>query len=81
MAEPAALRPARADRIACDLGTLTRPDLQTVDALARLALLAGRLDCRLELRHASAAVRELIVLAGLTDVLPCAADSSVEVRR
>ena len=39
MAEPAALRPATADRIVCDLGTLTEPDLQTVDALARLALL------------------------------------------
>jgi hypothetical protein len=75
MAEPAALRPASADRIVCDLGTLIRPDLQTVDALARLALLAGRLHCRLELRRASD-----VVLAGLTEVLPCAGDSGVEVR-
>ena len=81
MAEPAALRPASADRIVCDLGTLTKPDLQTVDALAHLALLARRLHCRLELRHASAAVRELIVLAGLTEVLRCSGDSGVEVRR
>ena len=81
MAEPAAFRPANADRIVCDLGVLTRPDLQTVDALARLALLAARLHCRLELRHASAAVRELIVLAGLTEVLPCSGDSGVEARR
>ena len=81
MAEPAALRPASADRIVCDLGTLIKPDLQTVDALARLALLAGRMHCRLELRHASVAVRELIVLAGLTEVLPYSADSGVEVRR
>ncbi len=81
MAEPAALRPANADRIVCDLGTLTKPDLQTVDALARLARsrrgwTAGSSCC-----HAPAAVRELIGLAGLSEVLPCPGDSGVEARR
>ena len=81
MAEPAAVRPAGADRIVCDLGTLTRSDLQTLDALARLALLAGRLRFRLELRHAGPEIRELIVLAGLSEVLPCVGGSGVEARR
>jgi hypothetical protein len=81
MAEPAALRRATADRIVCDLGSLTKPDLRSVDALARLALLAARLRFRLELRHASADIRELIALAGLSEVLPCVGDSGVEVGR
>jgi ABC-type transporter Mla MlaB component len=40
-----------------------------VDALARLALVARRRGCRLELRGASAELRELIAFMGLTGVL------------
>lgn len=45
-------------------------DVGTVDALARLALIARRHDCEIRLCHASQYLRELIDLAGLTEVLP-----------
>jgi ABC-type transporter Mla MlaB component len=44
-------------------------DLVAVDALARLRLIARRHGCPLIVRGASAALRELFVLAGLEDVL------------
>jgi ABC-type transporter Mla MlaB component len=40
----------------------------SVDALARLQLAARRHRCRVELRHASAELRDLIVFMGLDDV-------------
>lgn len=43
--------------------------LATVDALARLALAARRRGYRLRLRSLSRELRELIELAGLTEVL------------
>ena len=48
----------------------TAPDLCTVDDLARLQLAARRAGCSILLRNASAALRELIALVGLVDVLP-----------
>jgi ABC-type transporter Mla MlaB component len=44
-------------------------DAVAVDALARLALAARRRGCRLELRGASAELRELVAFMGLTGVL------------
>ena len=41
------------------------PDFGAVDAVARLALLAGRLDARLEVTEVSPAMQELLELAGL----------------
>lgn len=50
----------------CDARALVTVDLDTIDALAYLALLAHRMGCRLVLRHASAGLRELLELAGLS---------------
>jgi ABC-type transporter Mla MlaB component len=53
----------------CDVAGVDA-DAVTVDALARLQLAAGRRGCRIHLRRASPALRELVGLLGLRDVLP-----------
>jgi hypothetical protein len=45
------------------------PDAVTVDALARLQLVARRLSCRLLLSNASPELLELVAFMGLSDVL------------
>jgi hypothetical protein len=45
-------------------------DVAAVDALARLALLAGRHGWEISVQNASAELVELIQLAGLSEVLP-----------
>lgn len=55
--------------VVCDAGGVGRPDLATVDAVARLRLLAGRRGHRLRLVGAGSALRELLVLAGLDESL------------
>jgi ABC-type transporter Mla MlaB component len=45
-------------------------DAVTVDALARLQLLARRRDCQVRLRGASDELRELVGFMGLDAVLP-----------
>lgn len=62
----------RASIVACDVERLGPPDIETVDALARLALAIRRSGCRMELEHASPQLRDLVGLAGLARVLPCA---------
>jgi hypothetical protein len=49
------------------------PDLWVVDQLARLQLAARRRGCSLRLRGASSQLRELIELAGLSDIVTNAA--------
>ena len=66
------------DALVCDVSALAHPDCGTVDALARLQLEARRLDRRIVLRHACRELRELLVLAGLNDVLPPETGSGVE---
>jgi hypothetical protein len=44
-------------------------DAVSVDALARLQLAARRHRCRIELRHASTELRDLIAFMGLDEVL------------
>ena len=44
-------------------------DLRTVEALARLQLVARRLGCELRVRHASADLCCLLELTGLSEVL------------
>jgi ABC-type transporter Mla MlaB component len=51
----------------CDVAGV-QCDAVTVDALARLQLAAGRLECRVYLRNASEELRELVAFMGLTDV-------------
>lgn len=48
-----------------------RPDLAVVDELARWQLIARRLGCSIELRHACAGLSALVDLVGLGDVLLC----------
>jgi ABC-type transporter Mla MlaB component len=67
-----------ANLVECDVAGLLAPDACTLDALARVALTAKRLGCRVRIRHASSELRELLVLAGLAGVLPVVAASPVE---
>jgi hypothetical protein len=60
---------ARPTAIVCDVAALVGPDAGTVDALARLQLAVRRLGLELLLRHASGELRELLVFAGLDEVL------------
>jgi STAS domain len=55
--------------VLCDVGEAA-PDCVTVDALARLQLTAGRLGCRLRLRHASRELLALLDLTGLRGIVP-----------
>ena len=56
--------------VVVDVSTSARPDLSTVDVLARLQLTAHRQGSSIRLRHTSPALRGLLDLAGLTEVLP-----------
>jgi ABC-type transporter Mla MlaB component len=64
------LEGSEADLVVCDVGPLTQPDAVTVDALARLQLIARRLGGEIRLCHACGKLRELIALIGLDDVVP-----------
>ncbi len=66
--------------VTCDVGAVGRPDVVTVDGLARLQLLAGRSGCRIRLRQACPELRDLLDLTGLLEVLPCSR-SDLELRR
>lgn len=56
-------------RVVCDVSAVEDPDVGTVDALARVQLSARRLGGTVQLRGAGAELRDLIELAGLTEVL------------
>ena len=64
--------------IVCDVGGLEGPDVLTIDALARLQLVATRAGRRLWLRHAPDDLRKLIALVGLAGVLPPSAALRLE---
>lgn len=70
-----------ADMVVCDVGALAVPDMTAVDAVARLHLTATRLGCQIRLRHASCALRDLLCLSGLGDVVGLVTESGVEPRR
>jgi ABC-type transporter Mla MlaB component len=65
----ALLEESGADVALCDVNGVD-PDAVTVDALARLQLAARRHGCQVRLRHASAALLDLLTFMGLRDVLP-----------
>ena len=72
----------RADRfVVCDVGALRAWDLDTVDALARLALDARRLGCRIALLRAPPDLPGMLALVGLGAILPCCGDSVLEGQR
>lgn len=54
----------------CDVASFEHVDAVTVDALARLQLLARQRGCRIRLRGAGPQLRDLLALMGLEDVLP-----------
>jgi hypothetical protein len=56
--------------VVCDVAGLTPADMDAVDALARLALLARRRRVPLWVRDPSAELCALVDLAGLSRVLP-----------
>jgi ABC-type transporter Mla MlaB component len=58
------------DVVVCDLEALLDPDAVTVDALARLQLVARRLGRRIRFRNACGEIHRLTALMGLDDVLP-----------
>jgi anti-anti-sigma regulatory factor len=75
------LASGHADRLICDVGAVALPDAVTIDALARLQLTARRLGRDIGLRHASCELRELLDLAGLSEVIPLSAGSRIDARR
>jgi STAS domain len=69
------------DLALCDVGAIVEPDMETVDALARLQLTARRLGCRIRLRGACGELLDLLVLSGLEDVVPLSTELPLEPRR
>jgi anti-anti-sigma regulatory factor len=68
---------APAGPLVCDVSQITEPDELALEALARLQLSAQRLGVSIRLHNAGAALVDLLVLAGLSDVL-VVAESGVE---
>ena len=64
----------------CDVGELTVPDVSTVDALARLGLVARRRGLEVRLSRASPRLIELLALIGLLGVLVVNGASGLEAR-
>jgi len=59
-----------ADVVICEVAGVTRPDVATVEALARLSLTARRHGWRLAVVGAGPDLVRLIRLLGLADLLP-----------
>lgn len=66
--------------IDCDVGSQVRPDLRTVDALARLQLAAIRRGFRVRLVNASPDLVDLLDLSGLAGLLGLAGPLCREAR-
>ncbi|WP_329035310.1 STAS domain-containing protein [Streptomyces sp. NBC_01725] len=64
----ARLRDSDATDAVCDVGALGRPTAVTLNALARLQLVARRRGCRIRLTGAAPELLMLLELVGLTDV-------------
>jgi STAS domain len=67
--------------IFCDVSGITEPTAVTVDALARLRLTALRLGADIRVRGAHVRLRQLLVFAGLGEVIPIAGGSALEPQR
>jgi hypothetical protein len=79
----AALLAGGGPEIRCDLRAAGRPDLATVDALARAQLAAHRLGGRIRVVAAGGEggeVCRLLGLAGLAGAVPCTTDLPVGIR-
>jgi len=62
--------------VVCDVSAITAPDAASLDALARVQLVARRARTPVGLRNASAVLLDLLALAGLDDAIP--AESPLE---
>jgi hypothetical protein len=81
MATPRALEaPDTPESLVIDVSAPARPDLGMIEALARLALLARRLGCQVQVRDASPELGELLGFAGLAEVVRCVRPSVGEVQ-
>jgi hypothetical protein len=69
----------RPSTLICEVGALA-PDAVTIDAMARLQLVARRLGQEVVLRGASGELLELLELFGLSDVLRVEAGGQPEER-
>lgn len=74
----AMLTDSDADVVICDVGALVDPDVVAIDALARLQLTTRRLGRQLRLRRASRELQELLAICGVREVVPLAAELSLE---
>ena len=63
-----------APRVVCDVAAFAVPDAATVDALAQFQLAVRRRGKSIELHNASARLRALLSLMGLSDVFVFASD-------
>jgi ABC-type transporter Mla MlaB component len=54
--------------LSCDCGGVERPDVGTIEAIARMALTARRVGRRLELRRSRRELVELLGLVGLSEL-------------
>ena len=61
--------------LVCDVRAIPDPDLTALEALARLTLLARQLGGDVLLLDAAPKLEDLLALAGLSGVIPCAAPS------
>ena len=73
-------RPPAPIVLAVDVGALG-PTEETIDGLLRLQLSARRLGALLELHNASPSLVDLLRFTGLSEVLPVAPASGLEVQR
>ena len=55
--------------VVCDVGAILDPDIAAVDAVARLALTARRLDREIRWSHASTRLEQLLAFVGLYDAV------------
>lgn len=75
------VRDSPAGVVICDVRQITRPDAATIDVLARLQLMARRLGCGIRLYGAHPRLRDLLLLTGLSEVLPVLSVELVEAGR
>ena len=72
------LENSNADVAVCDVEGVADPDVVTVDALARLQLIAQRLGCEIRVLHAHGVLQDLLTLTGMCEVLPPSSELTVE---
>jgi hypothetical protein len=75
------VEPTRRSIVTVDVSALAEADPLILDALVRLQLAARRLGTSIQLENACPVLVDLLALAGLSEVLPVCAGSSVEIDR